>query len=73
MVRANRRSRLQRYRRALLRFWGTALAAELEYGANAFQTMTALRGHGFGLGREGKDSTQWPRDLLIWLKQIGVL
>jgi len=30
-------------------------------------------GHGFGLGREGKDSTQWPRDLLIWLKQIGVL
>ena len=30
-------------------------------------------GHGFGLGRKGADSTQWPGDLLVWLKQIGVL
>ena len=26
-------------------------------------------GHGFGLGRKGADSTQWPGDLLVWLKQ----
>ena len=30
-------------------------------------------GHGFGLGRKGADSTQWPADLLVWLKQIKVL
>jgi acetyl esterase/lipase len=30
-------------------------------------------GHGFGLGRKGADSTQWPGDLLVWLKQIKVL
>ena len=30
-------------------------------------------GHGFGLGRKGADSTQWPGDLLVWLKQIEVL
>lgn len=30
-------------------------------------------GHGFGLGRKGKDSTQWPGDLLVWLKHMKVL
>lgn len=45
MVRANRRSRLQRYRRTLLRFWATALAAELEYGANALVELLAVLGN----------------------------
>ena len=45
MARANRRSRLQRYRRTLLRFWGTALAAELEYGANALVELVAVLGN----------------------------
>ena len=30
-------------------------------------------GHGFGLGRKGADSTQWPGDLLVWLKHMKVL
>ena len=30
-------------------------------------------GHGFGLGRNGADSCQWPEDLLVWLKHIRVL
>ncbi len=29
--------------------------------------------HGFGLGRKGTDTTQWPRDCFRWLKQINVL
>lgn len=30
-------------------------------------------GHGFGLGRQNTDSTQWPEDLLVWLKEVKVL
>lgn len=30
-------------------------------------------GHGFGLGREGTDSTQWPDDFLFWLERQSVI
>ncbi|MDF7826933.1 alpha/beta hydrolase [Pontiellaceae bacterium B12227] len=30
-------------------------------------------GHGFGLGRAGTDSTQWPGDFICWLQEVGIL
>lgn len=30
-------------------------------------------GHAFGVRKQGKDTDRWPQDVLVWLKQIGML
>jgi ABC-2 type transport system permease protein len=72
MTKAHRRARLQRYRRSLRLFWSTALAAELEYQANALVELVAVLGNLAGslfvlslLYGHGRDLGGWSWDAAL--------
>ena len=72
MAKAHRRAKLQRYRRSLRLFWSTALAAELEYQANALVELVAVLGNLAGslfvlslLYCHGRDLGGWSWDAAL--------
>ena len=72
MAKAHRRAKLQRYRRSLRLFWSTALAAELEYQANALVELVAVLGNLAGslfvlslLYGHGRDLGGWSWDAAL--------